>query len=87
MEKYVFAFDLAMGSTGVTIFRDDASFVLVTSIDTEKEKNHPKKLKKIADFVLDLKNKYPPSKIIIERGFYKFNTSTQVIFRVHGVIQ
>ena len=87
MEKYVFAFDLAMGSTGITIFRDDASVVLVTSIDTKKEEGHPKKLKKIADFVLDLKNKYPPNKIIIERGFYRFNTSTQAIYRVHGVIQ
>ena len=87
MEKYIFAFDLAMGSTGVTIFRDDASFILVASIDTKKEKGHPKKLKKIADFVLDLKKQYPPHKIIIEGGFSRYNRSTQVLYRVHGLIQ
>ena len=29
--------------------------------------------------------KYPPTEVAIERGFSRFNTSTQVIYRVHGV--
>jgi len=86
MGKYIFAFDLAMSVTGITIFDNDANVVLITSVDTKAEKTHPLKLKIIADFVLDLKEKYPPNKIIIERGFYRFATSTEAVFRVHGLI-
>jgi len=86
MEKYIFAFDLAMSVTGITIFDNDANVIEITSVDTKAGKTHPLKLKIIADFVLELKKKYPPDKIIIERGFYRFAASTEAVFRVHGVI-
>ena len=86
-KKYIYAFDLAMSSTGITIFRDDTSVVLTTSVDTKKEEGYPQKLKKIANFVLDLKKQYPPYKVIIEGGFSRYNRSTQVLYRVHGLIQ
>jgi len=85
-KNYIFAFDLAMSVTGITIFDNDAKVLLITSVDTKAEKTHPLKLKIIADFVLELKKKYPPSKIIIERGFYRFAASTEAVFRVHGLI-
>jgi len=87
MGKYIFAFDLALGSTGVTIFSNDASMVLITSVDTKMEKTHPLKLNKIAEFLLDLKEKYPPEKIIIERGFYRYAASTEAIYKVCGLVQ
>ena len=85
-KKYIFAFDLAMSVTGITIFDNDANVIEITSVDTKAGKTHPLKLKIIADFVLELKKKYPPDKIIIERGFYRFAASTEAVFRVHGVI-
>ena len=86
MGKYIFAFDLAMSVTGITNFDNDANVIEITSVDTKAGKTHPLKLKIIADFVLELKKKYPPDKIIIERGFYRFAASTEAVFRVHGVI-
>jgi Holliday junction resolvasome RuvABC endonuclease subunit len=32
-----------------------------------------------------LREKYPPELVLIEQGFYRFNKSTEVIFRAHGV--
>ena len=86
-KNYIFAFDLALNSSGVTIFGNDASVVLITSIETKMEKTHPLKLNKIAKFLLDLKEKYPPEKIIIERGFYRYAASTEAIYKVCGVVQ
>jgi Holliday junction resolvasome RuvABC endonuclease subunit len=84
--EYIYAFDLSMSCVGVTIFSNDGTPVLVTSIDTKTEKEHSGKLKYIADKVLELREKYDPKKIIIEGAFTRFNTSTQVLYRVHGLI-
>lgn len=82
----IFAFDLSMSCVGLTVFSNDGMPELVTSIDTKSEKEYSGKLKFIADKVLELKEKYKPEKIVIESGFSRFNTSTQVVFRVHGLI-
>jgi Holliday junction resolvasome RuvABC endonuclease subunit len=86
VEKYIWAFDLSMSCVGITIFSNDGKPELITSIDTKTEKTYQSKLKFIADKVLELKEKYPPEKVAIEGGFSRFNTSTQVVFRVHGLI-
>ena len=86
-KNYIFAFDLALNSSGVTIFSNDARAVLITNVDTKDEKTHPLKLNKIAKFLLDLKEKYPPERIIIERGFYRYAASTEAIYKVCGVVQ
>lgn len=44
------------------------------------------KLSYIEKWLLDYKEKYPPYRVAIERGFSRFNTETQVLFRTHGVI-
>ena len=56
-KKYLIAIDLAMGCTGAAIFSNDAEIVLVTSVDTKSEKNHQMKLKRIADFLIEIKKK------------------------------
>ena len=87
MKKYIIALDLALSRTGATVFSNDAKIISALSVDTKSEKTHPKKLKVIADFLLDLKDKYPPEKVILERGFYRFAGSTQAVYKVFGVAQ
>jgi Holliday junction resolvasome RuvABC endonuclease subunit len=86
-KKYIYAMDLSMSCSGVTIFDEDANCVLITSVETKTEKEHQLKLKLIADRLLELRKKYKPDKIIIEQGFVRFNLSTQAIFKVVGLVQ
>jgi Holliday junction resolvasome RuvABC endonuclease subunit len=87
VKKYIYAFDLSMSNTGIAIFdSNDGSLVYLTSIDTKREKNYAGKLKLIADKILELRNKYVVDKVVIENAFSRFNTSTQVLYRVHGLI-
>ncbi|WP_091017643.1 crossover junction endodeoxyribonuclease RuvC [Paenibacillus amylolyticus] len=89
-KKYLYGFDLSMECTGVTIFDlDSLTPALVTSISTshfKKSATHGQKLKYIEDEIINILEEYPPYIIIIERGFSRFNLSTQVIYRVHGVV-
>jgi Holliday junction resolvasome RuvABC endonuclease subunit len=86
MSEYIYGLDLSMSCTGVVIFDENATPVFIGNIQTKDKDSHGIRLKKIADYLLELKEKYPPAKIIIERGFQRFNTATQVIYRVHGLI-
>lgn len=86
IERYVWGLDLSMAQTGIAIFDQYENSIFVSHIKTKQKDSHAIKLKKIADFLLDLKEKYPPDVINIERGFSRFNNSTQVTFRVHGVV-
>jgi Holliday junction resolvasome RuvABC endonuclease subunit len=76
-----------MDNTGVTIFEANTyEPVHITSIKTNDKHTHGKRLYTIAKELILLKDTYPPSVIVIERGFSRFNTSTQVIYRVHGLV-
>jgi Holliday junction resolvasome RuvABC endonuclease subunit len=90
MSDYLYAFDLSMECTGLTVFDlGDYKPVLVTSISTshfKKSATHGQKLKYIEEEVIKIGKKYQPKIVCIERGFSRFNTSTQVIYRVHGII-
>lgn len=86
MKRYVYGLDLSLNSTGICIFTDDGKFVETLTIDTHSEKETKLKLKQIGNDFIKLINTYPPSKIIIEQGFTRFNASTQAIFRVHGLV-
>lgn len=87
IQKYIYAFDLSLSNTGLTIFDNDANIVYTGSIDTKSEKEHQKKLKVIAENLLEIKEKYVPNIIIFERGFSRFNASTQAIFKTVGLVQ
>jgi len=84
--EYIYGFDLSMSCTGISIFDLNGNIVKVCSISTNDKDTHGKRLKTIADFILELKEQYPAKMIIIERAFSRFNTSTAVIYRVHGLI-
>jgi Holliday junction resolvasome RuvABC endonuclease subunit len=76
-----------MENTGITIFNlENKEPIHISSIPTNKKHTHGKRLYIIAQELIKLKDKYPPSVVAIERGFSRFNTSTQVIYRVHGLI-
>lgn len=83
--SYIYGLDLSMSDTGITIF-DDTKPIFIGSVATNPEKSHGERLKEIYDFLLFLKEKYPPSVVCIERGFTRFNKSTQVVYRVVGIV-
>ena len=84
-----YGLDLSMSCSGVTVFdytNKKLEPILTMSIKTKDNQKHPQRLKTIADYFLELKNRYPPEIIVIERGFGRFNNSTQAIFKTHGVV-
>lgn len=84
---YLYAFDLGMDCTGLTIFdMDTCEPVIITSFKTKKTHTHGERLRCIALQIFLLQQQYIPTIIAIERGFARFNTSTQVIYRVHGLV-
>lgn len=92
MSNFIYGLDLSLSCTGITIYDlDKKEFVYIGSFNTEKIKkkkdlyHNAIKLKQIYDWLEELKVKYPPSIVVIERGLSRFNTATQVIYRVHGI--
>lgn len=76
-----------MDNTGIVIFDlNTYEPIHITSIKMNKKHTHGKRLYQLGQEIISLKDNYPPSVIAIERGFSRFNTSTQVIYRVHGLI-
>lgn len=91
--KYIYGLDLSLTQTGITVYDlEDKKFVYIGSINTEKVKkvknryHNALKLKYIEEEMRKVIELYPPSLVVIERGFSRFNTATQTIFRVHGLI-
>lgn len=92
---YLWGLDLSLKNTGVTIYDTEERKFYIYSIDTEFIKSRKAnkhlylnaiKLKHIWDEIKELKEKFPPQVVVIERGFSRFNTATQVVYRVHGII-
>lgn len=84
-KTYVYALDISLSRTGVAIFTNNEILVECFSIDTTKEKDIRGKLVMIANAYLEIIKKYPPSVVVMEQGFTKYNTSTQMIFRCFGI--
>jgi len=84
-KKYIWGLDLSLKNTGVTIFQDNKP-IFIGSTMTKDKQTHGVRLKQIYDYLSELKDKYPPSVVCIERAFSRFNTSTAVIYRVHGIV-
>lgn len=90
---YIYGLDLSMVNTGVAVFDTDIqNFVHISSINTsnltKKKYNNTHdgmRLKKIYEGLVEILDKYPPEVVAIERGFTSQNTSTQILYRVHGV--
>ncbi|AYP68278.1 RuvC-like Holliday junction resolvase [Bacillus phage vB_BcoS-136] len=95
-KKYIWALDISLKNTGIAIYDlEKGEFVYISSFSTEKIRATKEykglyvngvKLKKIVDWLKEIMKVFPPKHIAIERGFSRFNTETQVLFRCHGVI-
>lgn len=81
----IIAFDLSLTCTGYSVFSDDGKFIETNHIETDKGLNTPLRLKHIAKILRLLKKQYKPKLILIEKGFYRYNISTEQVFRVHGI--
>jgi Holliday junction resolvasome RuvABC endonuclease subunit len=86
METYVYALDLSLNSTGVCIFSNDGKFVKAFTIDTKSENETKLKLQIIGNELKKIAKEYAPEILVIEQGFTRYNQSTQMIFRVHGLV-
>lgn len=82
----ILALDLSLSNSGVAVFDSRGNVLELKSINTDKEKTHPLKLKKIAKELTSIKKKYRPNMILIEQGFTRFNKSTQAIYKTVGVV-
>ena len=83
--KYIYGLDLSLNSTGICIFTNDGQFVECMTVDTNDLKETKLKLKRIGEDFIKIMRVYEPEKVVIEQGFTLFNSSTQAIFRVHGI--
>jgi len=83
---YIYGFDLSMSNSGIAIFDFNGNIKHICSVATNDKETHGKRLKTIADFIVDLQKQYPAKTVVIERGFARFNIATSVIYRVHGLV-
>lgn len=87
MLKYIWAFDLSMSNSGIAIFTEGGMPICIFSISTSPKSEHKDRLKAIGDKLLSMKEIYPPKIALFEKGFSRFNVSTQTIFMVQGLVQ
>ncbi len=93
MLKYVLSFDPSLSCTGYAVFSLSEQIKLVeygtVNTNTVKTKKHNDKLFFIHAKINEIKGKYGEhlQYIIIEKGFSRFNASTQAIYKARGVIE
>lgn len=95
--RYLYGLDISLKNTGITIYDlDKEEFVFIDSFSTQKiyatKENkglhlNAVKLRRIADWMSEIIEKYPPHIVAIERMFSRFPTETQVIAKATGCIQ
>jgi Holliday junction resolvasome RuvABC endonuclease subunit len=83
--EYILALDLSLSCIGCALFSQDGILQKLISIETDPKSETKIRLKKIADEFIKIKKEYKPKIVLIEQGFYRFNISTEQIFRVHGI--
>lgn len=87
MSKYIYGLDLSISCTGVAVLDiETEECVYIGSIKTNAKEKHGERLHQIREELKQIKKDYPPYIIAIERGFTRFNNATQVLYRVHGVV-
>lgn len=90
----VLGLDLSMSKTGVAVF-EDWNLIHTELIEPKHKSPKPKTDRSnyyglmLADYyhrINQLITEYEPSFVAIERGFTKGNNATQVLYRLHGVV-
>jgi len=83
---YILALDISLVNTGGSIFDEKGNVIEIFSVPTSSRDLIQVRLKKIADFFIDLKKRYEFKLVVMEEGFVKFNLVTKQIYRATGVI-
>ncbi|WJJ55295.1 hypothetical protein QB910_000051 [Dabrowskivirus KKP3916] len=84
---YLYAFDLGMASPALAVFDiESRKLMTITSVQPNEKLSHGERLYIIAKWVKEVVEQFEPAVVAIERGFTRYNNATQVIFRVHGLI-
>ena len=86
IKMYILALDVSLVNTGGSVFDREGNVIEVFSVPTSAKDSTQVRLKKIADFFIALKKRYEFELVVLERGFTKFNSVTQQIYRATGVI-
>ena len=84
--NYILAIDPSLSNTGLCLFDTIGNPIKTMSIPTTSKQSHGERLKIIADVLLGLRQQYPITLIVLESGFSRHAVSTQVLYRVRGVI-
>lgn len=84
--SYIIALDLSLVSTGVAIFNEDGKCVKLDTIETSAKDETKIRLKVIADRIIKIRKEYRIELVLCEQGFSRYNIATQMLFRVHGLI-
>lgn len=84
--SYIIALDLSLVSTGVAIFNEDGKCIKLDTIETSAKDETQIRLKVIGDKIIKIKKEYKPILVLVEQGFSRYNIATQMLFRVHGLI-
>jgi len=85
MEKYVISLDTSLSNTGYCVFDTKGNPLKIGSIATKSKNSHGERLKIIADVLSDLRHQYDIDVAVFERGFTRYNNSTQALFKTIGV--
>lgn len=84
---YIWAFDLSISSAGVSIFMTEGTPMISFSIKTNAKEGYGKRLRTIYKEINKFSANYPCKEVVVESGFTRFNRATQVLYRVHGLIE
>jgi Holliday junction resolvasome RuvABC endonuclease subunit len=88
----VLCLDLSLSNTGVSLFKENGELELCFSIPTEAKIKgvsitHGERLKLIASKLLELRAKHEITVLVIENGFTRHNVSTQILYKLRGVVE
>ena len=81
----ILCLDLSLSCTGVAIFDKNQNVIFTDTIPTDSKDEYAYRLKIIADKIDYLATRYPPSVVVIERGFSRYHLSSEALWRVQGV--
>ena len=77
--------DLSLSNSGVSVFNSDGYPEYITSISTDSKMDRNKRLKFFGDELNKIMERYSISEVSIEKGFSRYNKSTQAIYQIQGV--
>lgn len=84
-DKYTIALDLSLSNSGICMFNKNGKPLKIYSIPTSSKDDTGVRLKTIGTSLVNIRKEYDIDVAVFEKGFTRFNISTQTIFKVVGV--